>query len=229
MREAVLHQRIFAQMRPAQTSLVLHKPGPTEAVRVSDGSSGRSVTADLSNDGILTLRLTAKRRQNEQGNDEVCRILSERLNKGGRDGSPWQTILDPKDLGKPEEGIDRILVGSRDARLNIQITRAGHDPSFWRLINRFTPTTREVNVDEYVAELKQAIEKKSNLSSRSEIVLALDAIETGHAFLSVTTRFTERHGPWARQVDFKAIWIVGPTAELTQRLDVESPPRGSPE
>src|SRR6266478_6034875 len=64
---------VRAEMASMQTSLVAHKPGATEALRVGDGQ--RSITADLSTDGILKVRLTAKRRQNEQGNREVCRIL----------------------------------------------------------------------------------------------------------------------------------------------------------
>lgn len=206
---------IGAKSAAMQTSLVAHKPGTTEALRASDGQ--RSLVADLSQDELLKITLTAKRRQNESGNQEICQILAEKLSSV----SLWD-IRHPVAQGGREQGVDCVLVPKGVGKpLNLQITRAYNDPFFWKSVHPSKSTNREATVGEYVQEIRNAIEKKAKRTpQKSEIVLVLDAIETAHSFEKVSESFRKQNGAWVRQLGFEAVWLVGPTAALTHRLDI---------
>jgi hypothetical protein len=51
-------------------------------------------------------------------------------------------------------------------------------------------------------------------------VLALDALRSpGHVMPQVVHDFRTRHSDWAQCLGYSEIWLVGPTAALTYRLD----------
>ncbi len=65
-----------------------------------------------------------------------------------------------------------------------------------------------------------AIEKKRLVSGREKVVLALDATDCPiYSFRSVVAEFKDRFGAEVTAVGYKAIWMVGPSASLVQRLD----------
>jgi len=197
--------------------LVVHGSGElTEAVRVTD-SEGQSSAADLYADGAATFAIQGRSRQGEEGNVQICRILIERVN---RDGAHWGDPTTVKDLARQEVDCE-----ARDGNevLEIQVTRAEINEHIWKTLSR----DRDVSggyrtADEAADALRDAIIPKGNMdkSRRAKLILALDATETAsHAFRPVVDSFRRRYGEWARQLCFKGIWVVGPTADLTSRLD----------
>lgn len=84
--------------------------------------------------------------------------------------------------------------------------------------------TKYSTVDDAADALRDAVKAKEmnieDKSQRAELLLALDATETGsHVFGQVVDSFRRLYGSWARQLGFKGIWVVGPIAKLTIRLD----------
>jgi len=109
--------------------------------------------------------------------------------------------------------------------LKIQVTRAERSTRVWETLNKKgSATNKYPTVDEAADALRDTIEAKGknikDKSQRAEILLALDATETAsQVFELVVDSFCRRHGLWARQLGFRGIWVVGPTATLTTRLD----------
>ena len=196
-------------------SLVAHLQGGTEeAIRVED-DEGRSVAGDIAQTGKLTLSLKANPRPGEMGNPEVCRILVARLN---RDGAQWGNC----DC-QANQDVDCRTSDANGNVLKMQITRAVGDGNIWREIGKAGKATRNQTANEAVKELRMAIDKKRIKlppAQREDLVLALDAIETPtHGMAQVVHSFRNRHGAWARELGFKAIWVVGPNETLAFRLD----------
>jgi hypothetical protein len=56
-------------------------------------------------------------------------------------------------------------------------------------------------------------------AQRRKLMLALDAIRSpGYVEDPVMAAFLATHGTWAAGLGYQAIWLVGPTAELTHQL-----------
>jgi|HubBroStandDraft_5_1064220.scaffolds.fasta_scaffold325192_1 hypothetical protein len=196
------------------SSLVAHKPGPQEAVRVTD-DDGRSIAMDVS-EGQIALSLRANKRPNETSDLEVCRILVTRLN---RDGGRWEGLVHLKSSNRDEAGVD-CRADDGDSILNIQVTRASGDPAIWSNVNVLVPIERVRSDSAYAEELRDAIVRKET-KPKQGIILALDSIETPHIASSVIGLFETNYGEWVRSLGFRAIWVVGPSPELTFRLDGE--------
>jgi hypothetical protein len=87
-------------------------------------------------------------------------------------------------------------------------------------------TFEEVTIEEIADQLRAAITHKESVppSDRGNILLALNALDTpGHAVRRVVDLFRRRHGAEVAGLGFLAIWVVGPTASLTMRLDCLDP------
>jgi len=198
--------------------IVLYGSGElTEAIRVSD-SEGQSSGADRFENGTVTFAIQGRSRQGEEGNVAICRILIERLN---RDGGHWGEPTAVKDQGRKEVDCE---ARSPNGILEIQVTRAETNQQVWRTLSK----EREVQAGPQTADqtadaLRESIQAKENLdkSRRAKLILALDATETAsHAFRPVIESFRRRHSERARRLGFGGIWVVGPTADLTSRLDI---------
>jgi len=210
------YQMEFRDSIQPKASLVAHKPTPNEAIRIVD-DDGRAISMDSGAQGQIDLSLTAKRRHNESGDSEVCRILVNRLNQ---DGDRWGDAVHVKTKSRDEAGVDgRARDGQRV--LNIQVTRACADPNLWKRVDPKNPTQRALSDSAHADELRDAIAKKST-RPKEGIVLALDSIETPHVVLSVVESFRKRHGEWARSLGYQAIWLVGASPELSYRLDQDA-------
>jgi len=202
----------------AREAVVAHGQGEgTEAIRLSDDQA-QSVAADLLMDGTSNLAIRGKGRRGEEGVKKVCEILIARLNQGG---ACWS---EPKDLTGPEQGVDYEAHDGTKI-LKIQVTRAIQDQELWmRLAKAGERTKQYQTADEAADELRDAIKAKEKIppGQRKEITLALDATETpGQVFQLVVKSFQGRHGSWSRRLGFGTIWVVGPIAELTFRLDLD--------
>lgn len=108
--------------------------------------------------------------------------------------------------------------------LDMQVTRAETNEQFWRTLGRQGAVTEtsmpSASVDQIAEALYNSARRKANLASRSKVVLVLDAQRTPvPAFASVAERCRLNHGDALWALDFQAIWLVGLTPEMTERLD----------
>jgi predicted nucleic-acid-binding Zn-ribbon protein len=185
------------------------KGDSTEAIGLS--APDRSVSANLSKDGQLSISTKAKPRHGEVGTQEVCEKLIQRLNKEGRN---W---TDCRCTNTQDDDVD--CRGSEgDKVLEIQVTRVVPGQHFWKDVSLAGSSEVNLNVEQAAEQLRMAIEKKS-VVARKSLTLAIDAIETpGHVVELVVSKFRQLHGAWAKEQGFDEIWVVGP-ADLTYRLD----------
>jgi hypothetical protein len=187
-------------------------------IRVAN-SHGTSLAADLANDGTnVSYEIKGRSRQNEEGVEDVCKILVQRLNAQG--SALCVPTAPPK--SDPEEGIDCVAYdGTR--KLQIQVTRAERERSLWQRLASKGVAEDVLAVPDAAAALRAAIEykaRKAPIRQRGEIVLVLDATETaGHALDAVVVAFKNEHGVRARALGYKEVWLVGPNPRLTFRLD----------
>jgi hypothetical protein len=108
--------------------------------------------------------------------------------------------------------------------INIQVTKAIIDQSFWKnLAADRVVSLGGVSAEQLASRLKQAIAKKEAMlpkATRLSLVLALDATRLpGLGFDDVVSRFLNEHGRWAGDLGFHAVYLVGPNQRLTARLD----------
>ena len=148
---------------------------------------------------------------------KVCATLIGRLNL---DGDQWGAPLKPEG---PEEGIDCVTSDGAQ-RLPIQVTRAV-DKRLWSALGSSGSATEQLTVGNAADDLRKAIRRKESIPSRRRagMVLALNAVDTpGHALSVVVKIFRQRYGTEIRALGFRAVWVVGPTAALTMRLDIDT-------
>lgn len=201
---------------------ILHGTGgQKEAVRVSD-SEGISSAVDVTDSGRIsqTVRLNkGQTPQNEQGGEEACRLLIERLNQTG------VFNIDPATIQplKTDDDADFVaLNGGQEVRF--QVTRAGTERRFWRLLSIFFNHEHESpNAESCADGIREAIQRKakkiSTISQRESIILALDVANSPALAVneSVNT-FRRKYGTWATSLRFRSIWVVGPVSSLTHRI-----------
>jgi hypothetical protein len=92
----------------------------------------------------------------------------------------------------------------------------------WSRLARDRHATLRRSVPELALDIRTAVESKSKKYSsaqRSKLLLALDAIRApGYVHDAVVAAFISDHGKWAAHLGYRAIWLVGPTADLTRQL-----------
>lgn len=187
----------------------------TEATRVAD-SQGRSTSADLNVDRLIKFSIQGTPPRGEAGNLEPCKILIERLNQ---DGEHWGQ---PENRNGEEDGIDCIAKDGQH-HLRMQVTRVAGQ-HIWHKLGSSKSVTGDSSIEHMTSDLCKAIEKKENLSygQRSRIVLVLDAIDSpGHTYPLVVKSFRQKYCFEIQKLNFEAIWVVGPTSEMTTQLDIE--------
>jgi hypothetical protein len=101
----------------------------------------------------------------------------------------------------------------------VQITRSIQDQRIWQDVSLSGAARFDQSSHDATDQLRAAIDKKKGMG-REELILALDARETpGQVTAQVVENFRKAHSTWTQGLGFKAVWLVGPTAELTFRLD----------
>jgi hypothetical protein len=82
------------------------------------------------------------------------------------------------------------------------------------------PNDIQRNVEELVSNIRAAAESKLySPAQRRKLLLALDAIRSpAYVHDAVVAAFLATHGAWAAGLGYQAIWLVGPTADLSRRL-----------
>lgn len=115
----------------------------------------------------------------------------------------------------PECGIDGHLVGG-DARVPVQVTRP---PLEWRDVAAGKALTLPKAPDELAALLKRGIEGKHLVAPPRPVLLIDAVVAVPLSQPSVVDRFLELHGPWASELGFPGIFVIGPSHDHGGRLD----------
>jgi hypothetical protein len=109
--------------------------------------------------------------------------------------------------------------------LRIQVVRAIADPVVWRTLSEARTLAASHTAEQVADWMADSVKRKRDQippRQRGELVLALDAIRLPVcAFDSVVSSVRERHGAFLESTGFQSVWVVGPTEELTKRLDCE--------
>jgi hypothetical protein len=150
--------------------------------------------------------------QNEQDVLQACRSLRAALSRNGEVWGPfslWPTQADD---------VDAIAEDGAGAVLRVQMTQV--ERAAWNRLARDHQVTLQRSDQELAADIRAALESKLILpAQRSNLLLALDAIRSpGYVHSAVVAAFVTNHGEWAASLGYRAIWLVGPTAELTRQL-----------
>jgi hypothetical protein len=182
---------------------------------------GRASSAATAEDGSVSFTLTGTSPTGEEDTLQACRILLAALK---RHGEEWVGLRRGDGLA---DCIAQRPDGSEGA-LEIQVVRAIPDQTLWKgLAQSRRLEQASVQRDDLVRQLRAAVGLKSGDEkipppSRGSLVLALDANRLPAVALPAVVRdYRAAHGPWTRSLGFQAVWVVGPDASLTWRLDTE--------
>lgn len=192
-------------------SLIVHKPGVEEAVRVS-GPGDRTASSAVGTAGGVTYAIGGHAPQNEEGSLATGRRLVHRLRE---DGAEWGVI--------EWVGEDDVDCRSRwgDEVLNIQVFRAMPKDK-WRNLHLTGQVIGATQAAELADNLHGAIDAKARVSplkQRRGLVLAIDAFDTPFlATGTVVESFRESHQKDVAAYRFRSVWVVGPPG-LVSRLD----------
>lgn len=144
---------------------------------------------------------------------ETCERLVEHLNSLG---ATWADLR-PETRGD----VDGEATDAGGHKLEIQVVRASDDGEMWAELNREGSVERQSDADTLADQLLRIVVKKSSrYPSRKDLTLAIDAGQlTAHTFQQTRDNFRERHAAACAASGFKDVWLVGPRADLTYRLD----------
>ena len=192
-----------------------HYPDGTEEI-VIGGEGFRSSSRAVGEDRRQHFQLLGDRRpaQNEEDVLQACRSLRAALH---RKGEAWGAFsLSPS----PADDVDAIAEDGAGAVLRVQVTQV--ERAVWNRLARDRQATLRRSVQELAVDIRTAVESKSNKYSsaqRGKLLLALDAIRApGYVHHAVVAAFVSDHGEWAAHLGYRAVWLIGPTADLTHQL-----------
>jgi hypothetical protein len=207
-----------------ESAVVAGQGDGSEAIRIArEGGGDRSASADRHADGSLSETVGGPPPRKGQSEMRVAHLLVESLNRAGESwGSPISCDEERARRGRREDGVDCRCYGP-NGTLQIQVTTP--EIQLWAplhktgQVSRRSPDNRDL-----VSAIWTAIEKKKLVDGRQGVVLALDATDCpAYSFRSVVAAFQRSYGRSAAVVGYKAIWMVGPSLGLVQRLDTPLP------
>jgi hypothetical protein len=176
----------------------------------------RVASADLSADGLVSDHIVGSAPGRDIAELRVAQYLVSRLNQLSNDDwlTPELVLAD----ARQERGVDCITRKPSGEELQIQVTTTERE--VWQ--RREDIHERSADIPAVVEAIWSAIQAKRTRADR-KIVLALDATDSPRAsFRPVIDEFRTRYGDWALHVGFQEIWLVGPSAALVNRLDVQT-------
>jgi hypothetical protein len=172
-----------------------------------------TITADES----ILLNLWGEPPRNEDDSREVTEAFIDHLRKAGFSASSQLQGTGDTDYTFELDGVTA----------NVQVVRAMTDPQFWRtLFAEKEITAFKLTYAEAALAIRQAILHKGRPDAipsahRHTLFLLLDALRLPALSLGPVVRtFRKAHGPWAKELGFREIYIVGPDARFVQRLDL---------
>jgi len=178
---------------------------------------GRAATADVNPDGTISLHVSGSSSLGEEGTFKSCQLLVNCLNKPDPRWNP------PVPGTHPSVDCEATAVQGTH-KLHMQVVRAITKSVFWRELGRSGESgLRNVTPQEAASGIKESIAQKATTippADRAGLVLVLNSIDSPSLVLNpVVEEFRRAHLKWAQSLGFREVWIVGPWADLTHRLD----------
>lgn len=211
-----VHIRNYDEIVPMSENMQVSKIRKEKTIgfRETD-SKGRIISSDLNQNGSVISSMQLKIRSGEGNVPIVGRILAERLSN---EKTKWQLSTD---ASLPID-IDCRLTNENDF-IDIQVTRADARRNIYKSVQTQGRYIETSQISQLSTIIKEAIESKAARipeAQRISQVLALDATDTPNLSLDpIIESFRQAYGEWLRSLSFYAVWIVGPNANLTSRLD----------
>jgi hypothetical protein len=147
-------------------------------------------------------------------------IFVAHLNANGDDwGPPTSSDELRRRTGAAEDGVDCFSDGADGRRLLMQVTTP--EKHFQRLLKERGEAHRtEATPSQAVEAMLAAINNKSTIGGRAQIVLVLDAVDhVRYALGPVVEAFRVQYSRTAQAAGYAAVWVVGPDSEIVHRLD----------
>jgi hypothetical protein len=152
--------------------------------------------------------------QVEDDAPQVYRILRTALND---QGAAWPSFSAP-----PGSAADvaATVADESGAVLRVRVARVGR--ATVKTMARGDPVVRRRSVGQRVTDILVAVDSQARHDStkeRPELLLALDAIRSpGHVERAVVDAFRTAHQTYVAGIGYRAIWLVGPTGEMSHQL-----------
>lgn len=181
---------------------------------------GRTANADKHNDDSMSFSLDGSSPQGEEDTVNACKVLIRALNLRGE---TWEDPIEGQGIA------DCIAMDSQQPHRSIiiQVVRAISNPELWKELTQSGHIgDSNVAAGKLAEDLRTSIDLKARADSiprvsRNDVTLALDATRLPVlAFENVIEEFRASNSSWARKLGFSAIWLVGPTEQMTHRLDL---------
>lgn len=150
---------------------------------------------------------------NEEDVAEVCAILRNAL---GEDGQEWGAFELQEGQVNDVDAVAHIDTG----RQNVQVVRVEQEA--WAELGRTGQADRSIAAAGLASAVLHVIDNKAQHyppAQRKVLLLALDSIRApGYTQRWVVDVIRDQYTEQIAQFGFAAIWLVGPTSELTYRL-----------
>jgi hypothetical protein len=180
------------------------------------GDTGRHGTlrhGNLEQDDTISLVIEGRPPRNEEDTARVCATLASGMSSA--DETFTASVAGDRDVD------GRLTSASR--RLDVQVVNALSEMQFWRKLALALRLSQRLTLMQAAECLKRAIAHKSAMlpaRQRAQLALALDADRLPALALEpVVMAFRYKHGQWSVAQGFQQVWLVGPNARLTWRLD----------
>jgi hypothetical protein len=151
--------------------------------------------------------------RNEEDVSEVCAVLRDALYQ---DGQEWGAFKVQEDRVNDVDAVAHNDTG----RLSVQVARAEQDA--WGELGRTGQADRSIAAAGLASAVLRVIENKAQRyppAQRKVLLLALDAIRApGYTQRCIVDVIRDQYTEQIAQFGFAAVWLVGPTSELTYRL-----------
>lgn len=178
------------------------------------GRHGPVRHGNLEQDDTISLVIEGRPPQNEEDTPRVCATLAAAMSTAEEHFSSTPSS---------DQDIDGVLT-SETRTLNVQVVRAMSEMKFWRKLASTLRHSQQLSRAEVFSSASAAIAKKAAklpARQRAQLILALDADRLPALALEpVVNEFRARYGAWTAAQGFQEIWLVGPDARLTWRLDM---------
>jgi hypothetical protein len=149
---------------------------------------------------------------------QVCRILRTALNDHGDTWGSFSAPPAPAD--DPADGIVATATDQAGVVLRVQVSRVDRPAA--KTMARGDAVVRRRSVGQRVTDIRRAMDAQIRhhpAAGNGELLLALDAIRSPeHVEPAVVQAFLAAHHASIAPLGYRAIWLVGPTGDMSHRL-----------
>jgi hypothetical protein len=145
---------------------------------------------------------------------QVCRILRTALND---QGETWGSFSEPP---APADDVVATATDQAGVVLRVQVSRVDRPTA--KTMARGDAVARRRSVGQRVTDIRRAMDAQARrhpATASNELLLALDAVRSPeHVEPAVVQAFLAAHHSSIAELGYRAIWLVGPTGDMSHRL-----------